>query len=170
MKSMCLLCGSGLNSIFSFIAGQQAEWSCLCPARSIESRVLHGFRVSHRCPKSVRISISFLSCSWKNFGLFAAYHSHRETFISCVIEECRFCSCSAGTALVQMFHKDFRDPLFSSVCVFWLSVCWAKCSEHGLVLQRCQLLLYLVYLQNVVGFCFSFFIFFCVCDCILEHH
>lgn len=41
MKSRCLLCGSGLKSIFSFIAGQQT-WStvcsCICPTRNIGSQ------------------------------------------------------------------------------------------------------------------------------------
>lgn len=38
MKLSCLLCGSGLNSIFLCIAGQQTVCSCLCPVRSTESQ------------------------------------------------------------------------------------------------------------------------------------
>lgn len=120
-----LLCGSGLNSIFSFIAGQQTACSSFVQPEVLRVSMLHGYKVSLKCPKCVRISIFFPSCSRKNFGVPAAYHSHKVTVISWFIEECSFWFYGAGTALMQMFHKGFRDPLFSSVCVFWLSNGWA---------------------------------------------
>lgn len=85
--------------------------------------MLHGCKTSLKCPKCVRISIFFSSCSRKNFEVPVAYHSHRVAFILWLMEECSFCG--AGTALVQVFHKGFRDALLSSVCVFWISICLA---------------------------------------------
>lgn len=109
---------NGFNSIFSCIAGQETVCSCLCPARSVRVNVLHGCKVSLKCPKNVRTF--FPSCSRKNFGVPAAYHAHRVTFM----ELCSLWFCGGGTALVQVFYKGFRDP-FPSVCVFWLSIGWA---------------------------------------------
>lgn len=51
MKSRYLLCGSGLNSIFSFIAGQQTVCNCLCPTRSTESQRAPWMQGVHRVCK-----------------------------------------------------------------------------------------------------------------------
>lgn len=90
------------------------------------------------------------------------------SFVLWTVGECSFWFCGAGTALVQMFHKDIKGEIpcslqsVSSGYPFTGRNTWA-----WFVPLRLLTALHLVYLHNVVGFCFSFFF---LCDCLSEHY